>query len=60
MVKTEGLIFAEKNITELAAYLNMLLVADDQYNSLQIKYFGGTLLDQILKNVLILIALLRW
>lgn len=28
----------------------MLLVTDDQHNSLQIKYFGGTLLDQILKE----------
>jgi hypothetical protein len=50
MVKTEGLIFAEKNITELAACFNMLLVNDDQHNSLQIKYFGGTLLDRILKE----------
>lgn len=51
MVKTEGLIFAEKNITELAACFNMLLITDDQHNSLQVKYFGGTLLDRILKEV---------
>lgn len=50
MIKTEGLIFSEKNITELAACFNMLLVTDGQHNSLQIKYFGGTLLDQILKE----------
>lgn len=51
MVKTEGLIFAEKNIMELAACFNMLLITDDQHNSLQVKYFGGTLLDRILKEV---------
>ncbi|KAG1140912.1 hypothetical protein G6F37_008689 [Rhizopus arrhizus] len=50
MVRTEGLIFAEKNITELAACLNMLLITDDQHKSLQIKYFGDTLLDRILKE----------
>lgn len=39
----------KKNIIELAACFDMLLVTDDQHNNLQIKYFGGTLLG-ILKK----------
>lgn len=47
MIKTQNSFLIEEHIMEALACFNMLLLIHDQRNNLQIKYFGGCLIDKI-------------